>query len=33
MSFRKTLFYTKNKTSEAFSRDSNYESDCMLRVK
>ena len=33
MSFRKTLFYTKNEASEAFSRDSNYEFDCMLRIK
>ena len=33
MSFRKTLIYTKNKTSDAFSRDSNYEFDCMLRIK
>ena len=33
MSFRKTLFYTKNKASDAFSRDSNYEFDCMLRIK
>ena len=33
MSFRKILFYTKNKASDAFSRDSNYEFDCMLRIK
>ena len=30
MSFRKTLFYTK---SEAFSRDSNYKFDFMLKMK
>ena len=33
MSFRKTLFYAKNKASEAFSRDSNYEFDFMLKIK
>ena len=33
MSFRKTLFYTINRASEAFSRDSNYEYDFMLRIK
>ena len=33
MSFRKTLFYTKDKASDAFSRDSSYEFDCMLRIK
>ena len=33
MSFRNTLFYTKNKASEAFSMDSNYEFDFMLRIK
>ena len=33
MSFRKTLFNTKNKASEAFSRDSNYEFDFILRIK
>ena len=33
MSFRKSLFYTKNKASEAFSRDSNYKFDFMLRIK
>ena len=33
MSFRKTLFYTKNKASEAFSWDSNYEFDFMPRIK
>ena len=27
------LFYKTNKASEAFSRDSNYEFDCMLRIK
>ena len=27
MSFRETSFYTKNKASKAFSRDSNYEFD------
>ena len=33
MSFRKTLFYPKNKATEAFSRDSNYEFDFLLRIK
>ena len=33
MSFRNTLFYTKNKASEAFSWDSNYEFDFMPRIK
>ena len=33
MSFQKTLFYTTNEASEAFSRDINYELDFMLRIK